>query len=250
MPDLEETRVRLGEIMPIGESDQERFFAEVQCKASFQPIVLLFNLSDKVIAGFAVNRHRFPGVDIAAHPSRCHPMLDLAAHAVGYVGRINERELSEVDLNDYSGTNHIGKLGIEQYYKRAAQQAQASTRQVNAQGRPLRILKQTPSAPGVNLVLSLDMSLQRIASQVLSESNGAVVAIEPTTGVLVALVSRPAYDPDLFVDSINYADYGQPRDDPDRSLFNCVLAGRYPPGSTIKPFMALAGLEYGVTSAD
>lgn len=118
VPDLEETRVRLGEIMPIGESDQERFFAEVQCKASFQPIALLFNLSDKVMAGFAVNRHRFPGVDIAAHPSRCHPMLDLVAHAVGYVGRINERELSEVDLNDYSGTSR-GKLGIEQYYKRA-----------------------------------------------------------------------------------------------------------------------------------
>jgi penicillin-binding protein 2 len=111
VPDLEETRVRPGEIMPIDESDQEQFFAEVQCKASFQPIVRLFSLSDKVIAGFAVNRHRFPGVDIAAHPSRCRPMLDLAAHAVGYAGRINERELSEVDLNDYSGTSHSGKLG-------------------------------------------------------------------------------------------------------------------------------------------
>jgi len=119
VPDLEETRVRPDEIMPIGESDQEQFFTEVQCKASFQPIVRLFSLSDKVIAGFAVNRHRIPGVDIAAHPSRCHPMLDLVAHAVGYVGRINECELSEVDLKDYSGTSHIGKLGIEQYYKRA-----------------------------------------------------------------------------------------------------------------------------------
>jgi penicillin-binding protein 2 len=248
--DLEQTLSRLSQFMPIDESDLTRFRAEMQRREPFQPVALLFNLSDEEVADFAVNRHRFPGVDIVAHSSRRYPTQNLAAHAVGYVGRINEREQAVLDPNDYNGTSHIGKLGVESHYEELLHGAVGFQHvEINAQGRPLRVLDQTPPVPGSDLVLSLDSGLQRIAEAALGDANGAVVAVEPATGEVLALVSKPAYNPNLFVDGISHKDYGLLRDDPDRPLFDRSLSGQYPPGSTIKPFMALAGLEYGVTEA-
>lgn len=251
VPDLEGTLARLARIVDIDESDRRRFYSELQRKEPFQSIPLLFNLSEDEVADFAVNRHGFPGVDIAAQLSRHYPTRGLAAHVVGYIGRINEHELSELDSKDYNGTSHIGKLGIEKYYESILHgKAGFQHVEINAQGRPLRILDQQLPVPGADLMLSLDEGLQRVAVQALGESNGAVVAIEPANGEVLALVSQPAYDPNLFVDGISYTDYSALRDDADRPLFNRALTGLYPPGSTIKPFMALAGLEYGVTQAN
>jgi penicillin-binding protein 2 len=248
--DLQDTLGRLANILPVSEADTRRFFADMQRKEPFQGIPILFNLSDESVSAFAVNRHRFPGVDIAAYASRRYPTRDLVAHALGYVGRISERELSELDPKDYNGTSHIGKVGVERYYENLLHGTAGFQHvEINAQGRPLRVLDEQPPVPGADLVLSLDAGLQRVAEQALGEKNGAVVAIEPASGEVLALVSKPAYDPNLFVDGISYADYGLLRDDPNRPLFNRALTGQYPPGSTIKPFMALAGLDYGVTQA-
>ncbi|MGH8501526.1 MAG: penicillin-binding protein 2 [Gammaproteobacteria bacterium] len=249
--DLPATLRRLAEIIPISDGDISRFYANMRRQAQFQATPLLLNMNSEDVASFAINRHLFSGVDVAAHSSRRYPVQELAAHAVGYAGRINEAELRQLDPESYSGTSHIGKLGVEKYYESSLHGEPGFQHvEINAQGRPLRVLNQQLPKPGVDLVLSLDMGLQRVAARALGDANGAVVAIEPASGEVLALVSQPAYDPNLFVDGISYADYGLLRDDPDRPLFNRALAGQYPPGSTIKPFMGLAGLDYGVIAAD
>jgi hypothetical protein len=212
--DLEGTLARLSQIVEISDADRRRFYDELQRKEPFQAIPLLFNLSDEAVGAFAVNRHRFPGVDIVAHARRRYPSEGLAAHAIGYVGRINERELSALDPADYNGISYIGKLGVERRYETLLHgKAGFQHVEINAQGDPLRILDQQLPVPGTDLILSLDMGLQRVAEQALGESNGAVVAIEPTSGEIVALVSRPTYNPNLFVDGISYKAYAGLRDD-------------------------------------
>ncbi|MGI8738743.1 MAG: penicillin-binding protein 2 [Gammaproteobacteria bacterium] len=249
--DLPATLARLAEILPISDSDLSRFQTIVRRQEPFQAAPLLLNVSPRHVASFAINRHLFAGVDIAAHSSRRYPAGELAAHAVGYVGRINEAELRQLDPNMYSATSHIGKLGVEKYYETRLHGAPGFQHvEINAQGKPLRVLDQQLPIPGADLVLSLDMGLQRVATEALGDANGAVVAIEPATGEVLAMVSKPAYDPNLFVNGISYTDYDLLRDDPRRPLFNRALTGQYPPGSTIKPFMGLAGLDYGVTQAD
>ncbi|MEN8130703.1 MAG: penicillin-binding protein 2 [Pseudomonadota bacterium] len=248
--DLDQTLLRLALLVELDESELKRFRVEVARKQSFQSIPLRFNLSDEELARFAVNRHRFPGVEITARLGRHYPLNENAAHAFGYVGRISEPELHQVDPYNYNGTSHIGKLGIEKYYEDILHGKVGYQHvEINAQGRVLRVLSQQPPVRGTDLILTLDSNLQRVAEQALGEHNGAVVAMDPGTGEILALASMPTYDPNLFVNGISTLAYKNLRNNPDLPLFNRALTGQYPPGSIIKPIVALAGLNYGVTSA-
>lgn len=249
--DMDLTLVGLAELISLDEGDLKRFRTELARKQSFQSIPLRFNLTDMEVARFAVNRHRFPGVEINARLGRHYPLGARGVHALGYVGRINERELARLDGNNYNGTSHIGKLGVERYYEDILHgQVGFQHVEINAQGRVLRVLDEQTPVPGQDLVLSLDAHLQRVAEDSLGAATGAVVVMEPATGEVLALVSMPTYDPNLFVNGISVRDYKALRDHPAQPLFNRALTGQYPPGSTIKPLVALAGLEYGVTWAE
>lgn len=249
--DMPRTLELLEAVLTISDGDLKRFHKELTRKQSFQAIPLKFNLSEEEVARFAVNRHRFPGVEINARLGRHYPQGARGVHAVGYVGRINEEDLRLVDENAYAGTSHIGKVGVERYYEDMLHgQLGYQQVEINAQGRALRILREQAPVPGNDLVLSLDANLQHVAEESLADSSGAIVALDPGTGEILALASMPAYDPNLFVHGISQEDYRQLRDAPSRPLFNRALSGQYPPGSTIKPFVALAGLDAGVIWAE
>jgi penicillin-binding protein 2 len=198
------------------------------------------------VARIAVNGHRFPGVGIHAHLLRSYPLSEHTAHVLGYVGRINEEELERIDASDYSGTNYIGKGGVEKAYEDLLHGSVGHQQvEVNAKGRVLRVLESQAPGAGKDLRLFLDIRLQQDAAAALGDRRGAVVAIDPRTGGVLALVSRPSFDPNLFVEGIGTADYKALRDSPDKPLFNRAIRGQYPPGSTVKPFVGLGGLETG-----
>ncbi|MDD3518517.1 MAG: penicillin-binding protein 2 [Chromatiales bacterium] len=247
---LDETLAQLGELVAIEPSDVDRFRRMIRRRAPFQAIPLRLNLSDEEVGILAVNRHRFPGVDIQARLGRHYPLDAATAHVLGYVGRIDERELARIDARNYNGTSHIGKIGIERHFEDELH-GDIGYRQVevNAQGRVLRVLDRQPPQSGRDLILGLDIGLQLAAQEALGGRSGAIVAIEPQTGEVLALVSMPAFDPNLFVNGIPASTYSALRQDRAQPLFNRALTGQYPPGSTIKPVIGLAGLEYGVTTA-
>ncbi|MGH6636723.1 MAG: penicillin-binding protein 2 [Gammaproteobacteria bacterium] len=245
--DLDQTITDLAVIIALDEAEIDRFQKELKQKRPFESIALKVGLSEREVAVFSVNRHRFPGVDIVARPTRFYPLGALMAHAVGYVGRIDEEELQRIDRANYSGTTHMGKTGVEKSYEQALHGRVGYQQvEVNAEGQVLRVLEETLPIPGKDLHLSLDASLQRAATDALGERRGAVVAIDPNNGGVLAAVSVPAYDPNLFVNGIPYAVYSRLQSSPDRALYNRVTQGQYPPGSTIKPFLSLAGLETGL----
>ena len=209
---------------------------------------MLLRLSDEDVAKFAVVRPYFPGVDIHARLVRHYPYAELTSHVVGYVGRINERELKSLPVSEYRGTHHVGKIGIEKTYESVLHgQAGYAEIETNAQSRPIKTLEAIDPVPGANLYLTLDIDLQKTAYDALEEYNGAVVAIEVETGNVLAIASRPGFDPNPFVYGISRKAYKALQESNDQPLFNRALRGQYPPGSTIKPFIALAGLEYRVT---
>ncbi len=249
--DLDETLQELSSILTLTDEDIQRFHKIRKQKPPFESIPLLFRLNEHELAKFAINRHRFPGVDIAARLVRNYPMGSLAVHALGYVGRINEEELRRVDVANYSGSSHIGKVGIEQSYEDILH-GQVGIRhvEVNALGRVLRVIKDIPPVPGKNLFLTIDTQLQRVAEDTVKDRRAAIVAIDPNTGDVLSFVSMPAYDPNLFVMGIDSKTYAAFRDSNDQPLFNRALRGQYPPGSTLKPFVGLAGLEYNKISSD
>ncbi len=241
----------LAEIIDNREADLERFRKLLKRKRAFEGIPLRFHLSEEEVARFAVNRHRFPGVDIEARLTRHYPLGATAAHVVGYVGRIDEQELQHLDTANYSGTSHLGKTGVEKAYESVLHGRVGYQHvETNAQGRTLRILDRTPPQPGDDLAIDIDVSLQAVAEAALAAENGAVVAIEPRTGGILALVSTPGYDPNLFVNGIDSKQYADLQGSPNRPLFNRALRGQYPPGSTVKPFVGLAGLEYEAATSD
>lgn len=221
-----------------------------QGRRPFEPVPILFELNEEQIARVAVNQFRLPGVEVVAQLVRHYPQGAHFAHSVGYVGRINEKELKTLDPVNYSGTHHIGKTGIERFYE-ADLHGQVGYEEVetNARGRVLRVLKRTDPKPGKDIVLSLDIKLQEAAEAALGGRRGAVVALDPRTGEVLAMVSQPSFDPNLFVTGISFKAYAELRDSIDRPLFNRVLRGLYPPGSTIKPAVAIAGLDSGVVNA-
>lgn len=246
--DLDETLQRLARLISLDDADLQRFKLEQRRKQPFQGITLRASLSDPEVARFAVNRHSFPGVEITARLERHYPLGALGVHALGYVGRIDEHELQALDPQNYEGTVHVGKLGIEKYYE-AMLHGKIGHQQVeiNAQGRTLRVLSSQPPVPGANLILTLDTGLQKAAEAALGNHKGAVVAMGPRSGEVLALASMPSFNPNLFVDGVSTSMYQRLLNHPRRPLFDRALSGQYPPGSTIKPLVALAGLNYAVT---
>ena len=248
--DMPATLEALGELVQLREVDLERFARLRQRSPAFRAIPLRFRLSEEEVARFAVNRHHFPGVDIEAGLTRHYPQGPLAVHALGYVGRIDERDLQNISESDYSGTSHIGKNGLERSYEDQLHGTVGHRKvETNAQGRVLRVLERTAPAPGNNLHLTLDARLQAATEAAFGDFTGAAVAIDPDNGDVLALVSMPGYDPNPFVNGIEVAEYRALQEHDGRPLFNRALRGQYPPGSTIKPFVGLGGLEQGITSS-
>ncbi|MCG8489504.1 MAG: penicillin-binding protein 2 [Chromatiales bacterium] len=245
--DLAETIAQIGEIISITEDDIQRFHRLRKQRRRFDSIPIRVRLQEDEVARIAVHRHRFPGVDVKATLLRDYPQGLHTAHLLGYVGRINEKELQLIDTSNYSGTDFIGKNGVEKSYESLLHgDVGLQQVEVNAKGRVLRVLENQPPKPGNNLQLFLDMRLQSTALEALGEYNGAVVAIDVETGGVLTLVSKPGYNPNLFVEGISSRDYRALEASPDNPLFNRAIRGQYPPGSTVKPFIGLAGLEYDV----
>lgn len=248
--DLETLIEQLAVIMALDESDISQFRARLKQKRRFESVPLVFNLSDEEVARISVDLHRFPGVDVVAQLNRYYPLGANTSHVIGYVGMINEQELQQIDTSNYSATSHIGKLGIEKAYEDILHGRVGYQQvEVNAQGKVVRVLDRTPPVPGRNFYLTLDSSLQNLAVQSLAGKRGAIVAMDPVTGGVLAMVSSPGYDPNLFVNGIDSKTYKQYLSSVDTPLLNRVLQGKYPPGSTIKPMLGLAALHYGVRTA-
>ena len=238
------------EVLELSPDDRKLFEKRMrQGRRPFEPVPILFELSEEQIARIAVNQFRLPGVEVVAQLVRHYPLGEHFAHSVGYVGRINEAELKVLDPINYSGTHHIGKTGIERFYE-AELHGQVGYEEVetNARGRVSRVLKRTDPLPGKDIRLTLDVQLQKAAEAALAGRRGAVVAIDPSNGDVLAMVSQPSFNPNLFVTGIGFKAYAELRDSIDRPLFNRVLRGLYPPGSTIKPAVAVAGLDSGVVT--
>ncbi len=249
--DMDDTLSRLKQYLDYTDQDLERFQKSSKRRRPYESIPLRLNLSDEEVARLAVNLHKFTGVEINARLTRNYPNGGLAVHALGYVGRIDEDDLNKVDETSYAGTTYFGKLGLEKFYEDELHGTVGVQQvEVNARGRTLRVLSETPPIPGKNLYLTIDSQLQRVAEEALDEESGAVVAIDPNNGEVLALVSMPVFDPNLFVNGIGFNDYQVLRDSSSRPLFNRALSGQYPPGSTIKPFYGLAGLETGTIDKD
>ena len=246
--DVDSLITELREIIEITDADEDEFLAALARKRRFEKVPLRLRLDDREVARFAVNRHRFPGVDIGARLTRNYPHGELGVHLVGYVGRINKRELDRIDQADYRGTSHIGKTGIEASHEDWLHGRVGYQRvETNAQGRILRVLERHAPIPGRNLFLTMDAELQRTAETALGDENGAIVAIEPMTGAVLAMASNPGFDPNLFARGIDVEAYRSLQRSPERPLFNRAINGQYPPGSTIKPFVGLAGLERNIS---
>lgn len=240
----------LATLVEIDARDRRRFRKLLDESRKLGSLPLRTRLTDEEVARFTVQRYRFPGVDVQARPFRQYPLNESAAHVLGYIGRISQRDADNIDESDdaanYNGTEYIGKNGLEKSYETVLHGITGYEKvEVSASGRPVRSLSRTPPVPGDNLILSIDMELQQIVEQAFGERRGALVAIEPETGDVLAFVSRPSFDPNLFVEGIDQQSWDALNDSIDRPLFNRPLAGTYPPGSTYKPFMALAALETG-----
>ena len=247
---IEATIDELAQIVDIQPRDRARFRKLLAETRNADSLPIRTRLSDEEVAKFAANRYRFEGVDIKARLFRQYPYGDVASHLIGYMGRINEADQARledegVDAN-YRGTDFIGKAGIEASYQNELHGNTGFEQvEIDAAGRGIRTLSRTPSQPGNNVALTIDLKLQQVAENAFGERRGALVAIEPSTGSVLALVSRPGFDPNLFVDGIDPQSWQELNQSPDRPLNDRAIAGVYPPGSTFKPFLALAALENG-----
>jgi penicillin-binding protein 2 len=238
---------QLGAVVPLSDDDVQRFNALRRTKRPFDSVPLRLKLSEDEIARFSVERWRFPGVDVVPYLTRSYPLGAEFAHVVGYVGRIDINEASRLDADLYSGSTHIGKTGIERSYEAQLHGKPGYEQvEVNADKRVLRSIKREAPTSGSNLYLTIDARLQKIAEDAFVGRAGAAVAIDPRNGEVLAMVSVPNYDPNLFVNGINQIDYNTLLNAEDRPLLNRALSGSYLPGSTVKPYVALAGLELGV----
>ena len=241
----------LSGLVEIGEDDRKSFEKSRRHYRVFDSVPVRFNLSEQEVARFAVNRHRFAGVDVVPYLSRYYPYGELLTHVLGYVGRLDEADIARVDAGNYRGTRMIGKIGIEQFRETELHGTSGFERvETNARGRVLHVLERQDAIAGTDLVLSIDVAVQQAAWDALGEQPGSVVAIDPVDGSVIAMVSKPAYDPNMFVHGISQKAYNEILNTPGRPLFNRALRGGYEPGSTLKPFVGLAGLEAGVVTAE
>jgi len=249
VPNVERAIDELATVIEVSARDRRRFRKLQEESKNFESLPIRTRLTEEEVARFAVNRYRFPGFEIKARLFRSYPQGEVASHAIGYIGRINDAEVKRIDAGglatNYKGTDHIGKLGIEGAYEKELHGVTGSEQvEIDAGGRAIRSLARSEPISGNNLIVTLDLGLQRIAEQAFADYKGALVAIDPKTGEVLALVSRPGFDPNLFVDGIDPQNWDALNNSPDKPLNNRALRGQYPPGSTIKPFMALANLEY------
>jgi len=248
--DIPSTLARLQTFLEISPEDLERFEKRRrEPRRPFQEIPLRYDLTEDEIARMAIHRHELPGVEVSAELVRYYPFSELTAHALGYVGRINRDELERIDSIDYAGTNYIGKLGIEKFYEEVLHGTVGYQHvETNARGRILRVLEREDPVPGQDLRLSLDIELQRLAHKLLADRRGAIVAIDPSDGGILALASVPGFDANLFVTGISHDNYRELSHSLDKPLFNRALRGQYPPGSTVKPMLGVAGLDSKATT--
>lgn len=248
--DVEETINEIGKLVEVSSLDRKRFKKLRAQSHSFESVPLRTHLNEVEAARFAVNRYRFPGVEIKSRLFRHYPQNELGSHLIGYIGRINDKDLKALeasgDIANYKGSDHIGKSGLEQYYERHLHGTTGSQQvEIDADGHAVRVLSSTAPIAGDNLILSVDSKLQRIGEEAFGDRRGAMVAINPGTGEVLAYVSKPTFDPNLFVDGIDFENWKALNESLDKPLINRPLKGIYPPGSTFKPFVAMAGLEAG-----
>ncbi|PLC03217.1 penicillin-binding protein 2 [Variovorax sp. RO1] len=247
----------LGGLVEVTPKDRRRFQRLREDSRSFDSLPIRTRLSDEEVARFAAQRYRFPGVEIKARLFRTYPYGEVGAHVIGYIGRINQREKTAMDdwaedeRANYRGTDYIGKVGIEQSYEQALHgQTGVEQMETSAGGHAVRRLARHPAKPGDTVMLSLDIKLQKLVEDMFGERRGALVAIDPKTGEVLAFVSKPTFDPNLFVEGIDTESWKALIESPDNPLLNRALRGTYPPGSTYKPFMAMAALQTGKRTAD
>ncbi len=253
--DLEATIDELAAIVDIQPRDRRRFKRLQADSRSFDSLPIRTRLSDDEVARFAAQRWRFPGVDIKARLFRTYPLGEVASHAIGYIGRINQREKERIEDSEeaanYRGTDYIGKLGVEQSFESTLHgQTGVERLETSAGGRAVRRLDSQPATPGNTVMLSLDIKLQKLVEDLFGERRGALVALDPRNGEVLALVSKPTFDPNLFVEGIDQENWQALNESINKPLLNRALRGAYPPGSTYKPFMALAALETGKRAAN
>lgn len=249
---MDQTLSQLGGILDVSGEDLERFHRRLQePRRPFQEIPLRYDLNEQEMARLAVHRHELPGVEVKAELVRYYPHSTLTSHSLGFVGRINRDELQRIDPVNYAGTNYIGKSGIERFYEELLHGTVGYQHvETNARGRTLRVLERENPVPGEDLQLQLDLRLQERAYDLLDNRRGAIVAIEPATGGILALASVPGFDTNKFVTGISVKDYRELSESRDKPLFNRALRGQYPPGSTLKPMLAIAALDSGATDRD
>ena len=245
----------LATVIDVSPRDRRRFKKLQEESKNFESLPIRTRLTEEEVARFAVNRYRFPGFEIKARLFRSYPQGEVASHAIGYIGRINDADVKRIDAaglaTNYKGTDHIGKLGIEGAYEKELHGITGSEQvEIDAGGRAIRSLERSEPQSGDNLFITIDLKLQKIAEDAFQDFKGALVAIDPRTGEILALVSKPGFDPNLFVDGIDPQNWDALNNSPDKPLNNRALRGQYPPGSTIKPFMALAALELHKRSPD
>ena len=248
---LEQTVADLAGLVDITPRDVRRFRRLIEDSRRLEPLPIKSRLTDEEVAKIAANRYRLPGVEIRARLFRSYPHGDLASHLIGHIGRISQADRKRLDdageLSRYLGATHIGKAGIEQSYEALLHGRPGYDEvEVSAAGRVMRTLSRHPPVNGSDLTLTIDLRLQALTEQLFNGRRGALVAIEPASGEVLAFVSQPSFDPNLFVDGIDPASWQALNEDPDKPLLNRALRGTYPPGSTYKPFMALAALESGM----
>ena len=248
--DLEKTIDELEQVIEIQAKDRKRFKRLLEESRNFESLPIRNRLSDEEVAKFIARRYRFPGVDVKARLFRQYPFNESASHLLGYIGRITDRDLTTIEERDmednYRGTEHFGKSGLEQKYEFDLHgQTGFEQVEVDSSGRAVRVLSRIPPVAGNNLTLTVDAKLQEVAEQAFGDRRGALVAIEPATGGILALVSMPGFDPNLFVDGIDTQSWDALNNSLDKPMINRALNGTYPPGSTFKPYMALAALENG-----
>ncbi len=240
---------QLQKMMSMTDSEIKKIKHKIRVNNRYQPVTIRDNLSAQEIAIFSSNRPRFSGFNLQLQMQRYYPLHEIAGHILGYVGRIDKKDLKRIDNEEYKGSSHIGKSGLEKTYEMLLH-GKSGYRlvEVDSHGRHKKLLDEQKPVAGQDLYLSLDIDLQIKAEQVLKEHNGAAVAIDPNNGEVLAMASIPAYDPNMFVDGISHKNYSALRDNPDRPLYSRAFQGTYPPGSTIKPMVSLAGLQTGVTN--
>ena len=249
--DTDQLISRLDTLLSISEKDITRFKRLEKRSKGFAPVPLKYNLTEQERAILAVNSHLLTGAEVSAQLMRFYPQRELLTHTLGYVGRINDREIKNIDPESYRGTDFIGKIGLEKYYEKSLL-GKVGTEQVetDARGRVMRVLGKKDPISGSNLTIHIDSQLQRVALDALKDERGALVAIDVKTGGILSMVSAPSYDPNLFISGISQKQYDGLLNSPDRPLFNRALRGQYPPGSTVKPLFGLIGLQHKIYDMD